>query len=132
MISPRSRPDYIDLLNPLLTGLGYFIAAVITLRMVDELNSIAIIWPASGLLLAVLLLQNNFPAYPHVLSAALGSLAANIIDNGQLAVSAAYTVANIFEPMAIAAILKAKLARRLDMRYERIQSPPPFQTLQGG
>ncbi len=113
MISPRSRPDYIDLLNPLLTGLGYFIAAVITLRMVDELNSIAIIWPASGLLLAVLLLQNNFPAYPHVLSAALGSLAANIIDNGQLAVSAAYTVANIFEPMAIAAILKAKLARRL-------------------
>ena len=65
MISPRSRPDYIDLLNPLLTGLGYFIAAVITLRMVDELNSIAIIWPASGLLLAVLLLQNNFPAYRH-------------------------------------------------------------------
>lgn len=110
---PRSTPDYTALLNPLLTGLGYFIVAVITLRMVDGINSIAIIWAASGLLLAVLLLQNHFAAYPHVLSAALGSLAANIIDNGQFVISAGYTFANMFEPVAIAWILKVKLARRL-------------------
>ncbi|MBG75230.1 hypothetical protein [Hyphomonas atlantica] len=102
MMCPRSTPDYTALLNPLLTGLGYFIVAVITLRMVDGINSIAIIWAASGLLLAVLLLQNHFAAYPHVLSAALGSLAANIIDNGQFVISAGYTIANMFEPVAIA------------------------------
>ena len=81
--------------------------------MVDGINSIAIIWPASGLVLAVLLLRKNSSAYPHVLSAGLGSLAANVIDNGALAISAGYTAANMFEPLAIAWILKVKLARRL-------------------
>lgn len=113
MISPRSNPRNIALLRPLFTGLGYFTAALITLRMVDGINSIAIIWPASGLLLAVLLLRKNSSAYPHVLSAGLGSLAANMIDNGELAISAGYTAANMFEPLAIAWILKVKLARRL-------------------
>ncbi|MBX7489549.1 diguanylate cyclase [Qipengyuania sp. GH25] len=113
MISPRSNPRNIALLRPLFTGLGYFTAALITLRMVDGINSIAIIWPASGLLLAVLLLRKNSSAYPHVLSAGLGSLAANVIDNGALAISAGYTAANMFEPLAIAWILKVKLARRL-------------------
>lgn len=113
MISPRSNPRNIAILRPLFTGLGYFTAALITLRMVDGINSIAIIWPASGLLLAVLLLRKNSSAYPHVLSAGLGSLAANMIDNGELAISAGYTAANMFEPLAIAWILKVKLARRL-------------------
>jgi diguanylate cyclase (GGDEF)-like protein len=101
------------ILPPIATGIIYFLAAASTLRLVGGNDGIAIFWPASGILLAVLLSSSWNRAYRHVIAASLGSLTANIMIGTPVGISLGFTIANVFEPVAAAWFLSNRLPRRL-------------------
>ena len=106
-------------LSPLATGVVYFVAAALTLHFVGGGDGIAVLWPASGLALAILLMRTRGHAAIHVAAIATGSLAANLIFAGEVAVSLGYTLANIIEPITIIWLLKTVLGRRLSFSEPR-------------
>ena len=67
------------ILPPIATGIVYFLAAAITFGLVGGSDGVAILWPASGILLAILLSSGWGRAYRHVIAAAAASLFANLL-----------------------------------------------------
>ncbi len=95
-------------------GLAYYAVARLALAVAQETSDAAVMWPASGLVLAALLIE---PKRYHALclgAAALASFAANIGSDGTLLLSLGFTFANITEPLVALWLL-----RRLGMPEPR-------------
>ena len=101
------------ILPPIATGIVYFLAAAITFGLVGGSDGVAILWPASGILLAILLSSGWGRAYRHVIAAAAASLFANLLAGNSLGISFGFTIANISESVAAAWFLSRQLTRRL-------------------
>ena len=99
------------ILPPTATGIVYFLAATITFGLVGGSGGVAILWPASGILFAILLSSGWGRAYRHVIAAAAASLAANVLAGNSLGISFGFTVANISESIAAAWFLRQQLIR---------------------
>lgn len=91
------------LLAPVLTGLCYFAVASLSRALTHGEDALATMRPASGLLLAVLLVRRRRIVGP-LGAAAVASLAASLLDGEALRVALGFTVANVAAP-AIAALL---------------------------
>ena len=101
------------ILPPIATGIVYYLAAAITFGLVGGSDGVAILWPASGILLAILLSSGWGRAYRHVIAAAAASLFANLLAGNSLGISFGFTIANISESFAAAWFLSRQLTRRL-------------------
>ena len=109
----RATSSFRFILPPVATGVVYFLAAAITLQLVGGSDGIAILWPASGILLAILLSSGWDRAYRHVIAAAIASLAANGMAGNTLGISLGFTIANVLESVVAAWFLSSRLTRRL-------------------
>jgi diguanylate cyclase (GGDEF)-like protein len=101
------------ILPPIATGIVYFLAAAITFGLVGGSDGVAILWPASGILLAILLSSGWGRAYRHVIAATAASLFANLLAGNSFGISFGFTIANISESVAAAWFLSRQLTRRL-------------------
>ncbi|WP_176484666.1 sensor domain-containing diguanylate cyclase [Sphingomonas spermidinifaciens] len=90
---------------PFATGLAYYLAAFGALSLTVGDAGIATLWPASGVLLATILLipKRRLPVY--VMAAAVGSLAANLQARNPALMSIGFTIANIGEAIIAAWLL---------------------------
>lgn len=91
-----------------LTALGYFLLASLSLRATKGANDIAAIWPPSGYFLALLLLMPARARVPAFVGAALASVSANMLGGASAPMAAVFTLANAVE----AGIAVAVIARR--------------------
>ena len=90
----------------LLTALGYFLLAGLSLHATKGADNIAAVWPPSGYLLAMLLLM---PARARIGAAAgmvAASLSANMLAATPLTQSAAFTFANVCEALIALWLIK--------------------------
>jgi diguanylate cyclase (GGDEF)-like protein len=83
--------------GPVVTGIGYYLAAMIVLSLTREGDGIATLWPASGILLAALLASSGKGVGWYVLAAALASFAANLGLGNAPGTTIGFTVANMVE-----------------------------------
>lgn len=95
------------------TGIGYYLAATTSLSLTRGQDGIAMLWPASGILLAVLLIASRQRAGWHIAAAALGSVAANLESGNALFVSIGFTLANMTESALAAWLLRSRIERRI-------------------
>lgn len=93
-------------LAPSGTGICYYVAAVAALFLTRGEDGIAMLWPASGVLFAVLVMVRRERAGWHIAAAGLASLAANLESGNALFVSIGFTVANITESAVAAWLLR--------------------------
>lgn len=82
---------------PVTTGLSYYAAAIIALKLTEGYDGIATLWPASGILFAALLAASGRTVGLHLVAATIASLAANLGAGNGWPLSVAYTIANIAE-----------------------------------
>ncbi|MHB9881117.1 diguanylate cyclase [Pacificimonas sp. ICDLI1SI03] len=96
-------------------GAAYFGAAVLGILLTRNLGGIATIWPASGVLLATLILswRGHWPGY--LATVAIASVAANMVGGASAPVAAAYTIANICEGLLAATLLRQEGARHVSV-----------------
>lgn len=79
------------------TGLAYFLAALGSMLLTLNAKGFGTIWPASGILVAALLIARPGQAAGHLLAAAVASVAANLLSGVGVANALAFTAANIVE-----------------------------------
>lgn len=102
-----------DALAVVATGIGYYLAAMASLTLTRGQDGIAMLWPASGILLAVLLIVSRQRAMWHIAAAAVGSLAANLETGNALTVAFGFTAANITESALAAWLMRRRIAYRI-------------------
>ena len=100
-------------LLPVVTGIGYYLAAIISLFLTRGHDGIAMLWPSSGILFAALLVAPRHRAGWHIAAAALASLVANLESGNALFVSIGFTVANITESAFAAWLLRTRSKCRI-------------------
>lgn len=100
-------------LPPLATFVGYYIAAGTSLYFARGQDGIAMLWPASGILLAVLLITSRQRAGWHIAAAATASFVANIESGNTMFVSIGFTLANMTESALAAWMLRTKGKRHV-------------------
>lgn len=81
----------------LLTALGYFLLASLSLAATKGADNIAAVWPPSGYLLAMLLLAPAGARIGALVGMAGASVSANMLGGAPLSLSAAFTLANAVE-----------------------------------
>ncbi|MEH3099937.1 GGDEF domain-containing protein [Sphingomonas adhaesiva] len=88
------------------TGLAYFVAALGSMLLTLNDRGFGTIWPASGILVAALLIVRPRDAAGHLLAAAAGSIAANLLAGVGPANALAFTAANIIEGAIVVALCR--------------------------
>ncbi len=96
---------------PSAVAAGYGVLALASLYLTQGANGIATIWPASGWLVACLLLTPKRHRLACLAAAALASLAANLAVGTPTSLAAAFTLANIVEACVAVAVLEARRSR---------------------
>lgn len=81
----------------LLTALGYFLLATLSLAATKGADNIAAVWPPSGFLLAMLLLAPAGARVGAFVGMVTASVSANMLGGAPLSMSAAFTFANAVE-----------------------------------
>ena len=84
----------------LLTALGYFLLAGLSLYATKGADNIAAVWPPSGYFLALLLLMPTRAQAASFVGMATASLSANLLGGAPLLTTAAFTLANACEGYA--------------------------------
>lgn len=92
VVAPRTRH-----LGFIGTGLTYFLAALGSMLVTLNAKGFGTIWPASGILVAALLIARPGQAAGHLAAAAVASVAANLLSGVGMANALAFTAANIVE-----------------------------------
>lgn len=94
----RSLPPTVETLFwSLLTALGYFLLATLSLYATKGADNIAAVWPPSGYFLALLLLMAPRARLAAFAGMIVASSAANILSGAPVMLSAAFTTANVAE-----------------------------------
>ena len=78
----------------LLTAVGYFLLAALSLYATKGADNTAAVWPPSGYMLALLLLMPAHARTASLAGMAVGSMAANMLSGASPMVAMAFTVAN--------------------------------------
>lgn len=94
----RSLPPTVETLFwSLLTALGYFLLASLSLYATKGADNIAAVWPPSGYFLALLLLMAPRARLASFAGMIVASTAANMLSGAPALLSAAFTTANVAE-----------------------------------
>lgn len=113
----RSAPSFAVLLRHgfalIATGTAYFTAAFSSLYLTRSGDGIAALWPASGIMLAVLMTVSKPHLKWHIGAAGLASLAANLGAGNAPATSTLFTVANMSEAIFAAWLLRYRAECRI-------------------
>lgn len=103
----------------LMTALGYFLLASLSLYATKGADNIAAVWPPSGYFLALLLLMPRRAHAASFVGMAAASLAANILGGTPPIVSAAFTLANASEAFAALWLIRRRHASELSFMAPR-------------
>ncbi|RXD07303.1 sensor domain-containing diguanylate cyclase [Sphingomonas sp. UV9] len=95
-------------LPPVGMGIAYYIAAVVSLFLTRGQDGIAMLWPASGILFAALLVVPPQRAGWFLATAAMASFAANLGSGNAVVVSIGFTVANMTESAFAAWLVRTR------------------------
>ena len=95
-----------SILPPIITGLSYYAAARTALYFTQGEDGIATLWPASGILIAVLLAVSDQKMNLHLVAAAIASLAANLGTGNGWSLAIGFTIANIAEAVVAIWLLR--------------------------
>lgn len=110
-VQRSDRPLANSLTRPALLAVVYYACAALALAMSEKTAGPAVIWPASGILLAAILLAPPTRSPLLLAGAGLASMAANLQFGVSLVEAAGFTVANLVEPIVAAWFLRAPQPR---------------------
>lgn len=96
----------IPLIAPLGIGVAYYVSAALSLAYTQGAEGIAVMWPASGLLLAALIVTAAQHWQAYIVCAAIASMGANLGHDIPLKLSLGFTCANMIEPLIAIALLR--------------------------
>ncbi len=87
-------------------GIVFFLAARLSLALLDKTDGIAVFWPAAGVATGFLVAFGSTARWPVVIGVVAATLAANLLGDRNLASSTAFAVANAGSPVIAAGLIR--------------------------
>jgi PAS domain S-box-containing protein len=84
----------------------YFLAARLSLALIDKADGVAVFWPAAGIATGIMVAFGSAARWPVVTSVVAASLAANLLGDRNLASTMFFTVANAGGVLIVAALIQ--------------------------
>jgi PAS domain S-box-containing protein len=110
--APTDAPtDYLHLLwRPWAISIAiavvYFLAARLSLALLDKADGVAVFWPAAGVATGILVAFGATMRWPVVVAVIAASFAANLLGDRNLASTAIFSVANLGSPLIVAGLIQ--------------------------
>jgi diguanylate cyclase (GGDEF)-like protein len=109
--APRSAAARAALI--LLLALGYLATALGGLAISRQAGNIATLWPPNGVLVAVLLLSRRDRWIDVLVAGAIGSIAANLLNDNTVIAATSITIANLVEAVLAASLIRKWTGHRV-------------------
>jgi PAS domain S-box-containing protein len=87
-------------------GIFFFLAARLSLALLDKTDGIAVFWPAAGVATGFLVAFGSTVRWPVVIGVVAATFAANLLGDRNLASSTAFAVANAGSPVIAAGLIQ--------------------------
>ena len=87
-------------------AIAFFLAARLSLALLDKADGIAVFWPAAGVATGVLVAFGPAMRWPVVLGVVAATFAANLLGDRNLASSSTFALANASGPLIVAALIQ--------------------------
>ena len=84
----------------------FFLAARLSLALLDKTDGIAVFWPAAGVATGFLVAFGSTVRWPVVIGVVAATFAANLLGDRNLASSTAFAVANAGSPVIAAGLIQ--------------------------
>ncbi len=87
-------------------AIGFFLAARLSLALLDKSDGVAVFWPAAGVATGVLVAFGPVARWPVVIGVVAATFVANMLGDRNFASSAVFALANTSSPLIISALLQ--------------------------
>jgi PAS domain S-box-containing protein len=84
----------------------YFLAARLSLALIDKADGVAVFWPAAGLATGILVAFGSTVRWPVVIGVIVATFAANLLGDRNLASTTFFAVANAGGPIVVAGLIQ--------------------------
>src|SRR5262249_12225292 len=84
----------------------YFLAARLSLALLDKADGVAVFWPAAGIATGFLVAFGPAVRWPVVIGAVIATFAANLLADRNLASTTVFAVANTSGALIVAALIQ--------------------------
>ena len=84
----------------------YFLAARLSLALLDKTDGVAVFWPAAGVATGILVAFGPAVRWPVVIGVVAATFAANLLGDRNLASTAFFAVANAGGPLIVAGLIQ--------------------------
>jgi PAS domain S-box-containing protein len=90
----------------ILIAIAYFLAARLSLALLDKADGVAVFWPAAGVATGILVAFGATVRWPVVVAVVAASFVANLLGDRNLASTAIFSVANLGSPLIVAGLIQ--------------------------
>jgi PAS domain S-box-containing protein len=87
-------------------GIVFFLAARLSLALLDKADGVAVFWPAAGVASGILVAFGPTVRWPVVIGVVAATFAANLLGDRNLASTTFFAVANAGEPLIVAGLIQ--------------------------
>ena len=87
-------------------AVAYFLAARLSLALLDKADGVAVFWPAAGVATGLLVAFGATMRWPVVIGVVAATFAANLLGDRNLASTAIFSVANVGSPLIVAGFIQ--------------------------
>jgi PAS domain S-box-containing protein len=87
-------------------AIGFFLAARLSLALLDESDGVAVFWPAAGVATGVLVAFGPVARWPVVIGVVAATFVANLLGDRNFASSAVFAVANSSGPLIVSGLIQ--------------------------
>src|SRR5882724_13605518 len=84
----------------------FFLAARLSLALIDKADGVAVFWPAAGVAAGFLVAFGSTVRWPVVIGVVAATFAANLLGDRNLASTTFFAVANAGEPLIVAGLIQ--------------------------
>lgn len=95
-------------------GIVFFLAARLSLALLDKADGVAVFWPAAGVASGILVALGPSVRWPVVIGVAAATFAANLLGDRNLVSTTFFAVANAGGPLIVAGLIQRFLAHHLN------------------
>jgi len=87
-------------------AIAFFLAARLSLALLDKVDGVAVFWPAAGVATGVLVAFGAAVRWPVVIGVVAATFAANLLGDRNLASTSVFALANASGPLIVAALIR--------------------------
>jgi len=117
--TPKPLPSATAALITVAVGIAYFLAARLSLALLEKPDGVAVFWPTAGVASGALIVAGSVARWPVIAGVMAATIVANLLGDRNLLSSAFFAVANAGEAAIVAGLIERSYGSSFDLNTLR-------------